>query len=174
MQPVSTRILRADFNSLIVPRLTIWRPVYEGKVQPVKIIPPNPELRNDIIHSHVTVIPYSDNNRIREPSVTYYLGAQRNRGVICFLTDKKGQPCHELPENWFGLEVTHKYRKCMRARILTADLKDYLNFRAEVAENYADPSMEFIDYEPVSHLIRLRVDPVLNQANFIDYRYDIP
>lgn len=154
-------ISRADFPKLLSPGTVVWRPVYEGRAQPVKVYSPTLSKRD--YASNVFVLPYSLPNLIHEPSVSWYSGEQTPRGVVCFLKTKAGVPLHGLPDNWYGIQIIKAgVTSFVGTPVICPDIAEYERFRLELAEVFAEPTKASqIRFSIAPELPRLYVRPVV-------------
>lgn len=162
-------IARRDFPTLLRPGIVIWRPVYRGKPSDIKLQGPS----GDCDSPYVYTLPFSITQRAFEPMVNWFDGTEGQQcGMITFLQDFSEQPLKELPPNWFALEIFRlgRSRRSVFATPLTVeDMRDYLDFRHELAGCYQSPEKsKAVAMYDRTELRRLHIAPTFDAEGRID------
>lgn len=159
------RIARTNTTMLLRPGVTIWRPVFRGKLWNPRIIESATGDCNFVKTKYA-----SRSCFINEPQVSEYNEpSNMPYGITTFLLDEHNEPAKTLPANWYGLEVISISRngQCVYARPLVSDeIRLYVSFRHEIAKVFGDVTLA-TNLDFIQDLPRLYVQESPDRREYI-------
>lgn len=121
------------FHQHVKPGMVIWRPVHLGCTYGPLGHFPEVSIRNGGTCGRACMftMPFIRENQFFEPSINWWNGEGKARGIVTFIESPKGEPC-TIPVNWFGHIIKWCHPSHMIVTPLLGDLERYVEWRKDL------------------------------------------